>query len=115
MKQLIYVKNNYYWFICDGTNRTISIDPSDHFELEQRRIDEIRKYITDNKECLCHHSYLHPMKLRKGKYIRDDLYINIKEILRKDWDRKRVLGIHLSDDYPELTDYKISEGNIKYE
>ena len=55
------------------------------------------------------------MKLRKGKYIRDNLYINIKEILRKDWDRKRVLGIHLSDDYPELTDYKISEGNIKYE
>ena len=55
------------------------------------------------------------MKSRKDKYIPDNLYNNIKEILRKDWDRKRMLGIHLSGDYPELTDYDISEGNIKCE
>ena len=49
VKQLLQVKKYYYWFSCDGTNKTISISPLEHFELEQRRIDEIRQYIIDNK------------------------------------------------------------------
>ena len=39
----------------------------------------------------------------------------MKELLIKDWDRKRELGLHSSDDYPEWTNYDISEGNIKCE
>ena len=54
------------------------------------------------------------MKSRKDKYIPDDLYTNMKEILRNDWNKKCVSGINLSDGYHELTNYEISEGNIKF-
>ena len=87
----------------------------EHFEPEKRRIDEIRKYLIDIKEFFCFHGYLHSMKIRKGKCIPDDLYIDIKEKWGKYWDMKRVLGIHLSDDYPECNNYEISESNIKCE
>ena len=39
----------------------------------------------------------------------------MKKILRKYWDRKKSLGLHTSDDYPKLTNYDISEENIKCE
>ena len=35
--------------------------------------------------------------------------------MRKDWNRKKVLGLNSSDNYPELTNHQISEGNIKRE
>ena len=37
----------------------------------------------------------------------------MKLILRKDSDRKRLLGLYSSGYYPELANYDISEGNIK--
>ena len=55
------------------------------------------------------------MKVRKEEYIPEKLYTHMNEILREDWDRKTFLGLHSSDSYPELTHYKILEGNIKCE
>ena len=91
------------------------MDPIDHLISEQRRIYEYRKYLIFNKQCLCFHGHLNPTKARKGKYISETLYNNMKKILRKDWYRKRLLGLHSSDDYPELNIYEISESNIKCE
>ena len=51
----------------------------------------------------------------KGKYIPEYFYAHMKEIFKKVWYRKRSLGLHSSFDYPELTNYDISEGNIKCE
>ena len=31
-----------------------------------------------NKECVCDHGFLHPMKARKGRYIIGNLYYKIK-------------------------------------
>ena len=39
----------------------------------------------------------------------------MKEILIKDWNSKRLLGIDSSEDIPDLTNYDISENSIKCE
>ena len=54
-------------------------------------------------------------EIKKEKYTPEKLYTHMKEILRKCWDRRVLLGIHSGDDYPELNNYDISQGNIKCE
>ena len=39
----------------------------------------------------------------------------MKEILIKDWDSKRLLGLNSSEYFSELTNYEITESSIKRE
>ena len=48
-------------------------------------------------------------KINKGKMCPRKLFTHMKKVLRKYWDRKKLFEIHLSNDYPELTNYEISE------
>ena len=40
------------------------------------------------------------MKAIRGKYNPDNLYNHMNEVLGKYWDKKRALGLQLSDYYP---------------
>ena len=71
-------EKSYYWFRYDGINKIISMNPYDHLESEEMRRDENRHFIIENKECLCDHGSLHPMKAIKGKYIAEILYNQMK-------------------------------------
>ena len=61
------------------------------------------------------HGGLQPMKERKGKYIPENVYNQMKEILIKDWKEKRLLGLYSSEYIPNSTNYDISESEIKCE
>ena len=91
------------------------MDPYDHLESERMRRDENRHFIIQNKEFLCDNCFLHPMKVRKGKYIPGNLYNQTKEILIKYWNMKRLLVLHSSGYIPDLANYEISESIIKCE
>ena len=47
-------------------------------------------------------------EIKKESYTPDSLYTDMKEVVRKDRDRKREVGLHSSDYYPELTKCEIS-------
>ena len=66
------------------------------------RRDEKKYLIIGNKGCLCYHGGMHKMKERNVKYIPGILYNKMKEIFIKDWNMKSLLGIHLSEDVPDL-------------
>ena len=55
------------------------------------------------------------MIARKVKYTPGNVYNKIKEIYIQNWKDKSLLGIHSSEDIPNLTNHKISESNIKCE
>ena len=55
----------------------------DHLESEQARIEKKRHFIIDNKQCLCENGGLHPMIARKGKYIPENVYNNMKKIIKQ--------------------------------
>ena len=105
---------SYYWLSYDGIKKIISLNPYKNLESEQMRRDK-KKNIIDSTQCLCDHGCLHLMKLRNSNYIRGNLYNQMKEILIKDWNSKRFLGLHSSEDIPDLTNYDISENSIKCE
>ena len=64
---------------------------------------------------MCDHGGLHPTKERKGKFIPGNLYNQMKEIFIKDWNMKRLLILHSSEDITDLTNHDILESNIKCE
>ena len=76
---------------------------------------EKRHFLIDTEEFLCDHGCLFPIKSRMGKYIPGHLYNQTKDMLIKDWKRKRFLGINSSEYITDLTYYEISESNIKCE
>ena len=92
----------------DGLKKIISIDPYDHLDSEKNRRYKNRQFIFYNKECLCDHDLLHPTKTRKGKYIQIKFYNKIKQLWIRDWNRKRILGLSLSEDIPDSTNDYIS-------
>ena len=59
------------------------MNPYDHLESEQKRIDEKRHFIICNKYLLHDHGGLHPMISRKGKHIPGNVYNQMKEIFIK--------------------------------
>ena len=75
--------NSYYWLSYDGLKNIISVNPYDHLESEQTRIEEKRHFLIDNKEYLCDHGGLHPIVSRKVKYIPVNVYNQIKETFIK--------------------------------
>ena len=104
MNWKLFIENNertysienkyYYWFSYNGTKEIISMNPFGHLELEKTRRDENRHFIIDNKECLCYHGFLHPIKSRNDKCTPGNLYNQIKKILIKKWNRNRLLGLY---------------------
>ena len=103
----------YYWFSYDGTKEIIPMNPYDHLESEHIRRYEKIHFPSNNKECLCAHAFLHPMKLRKGWiYLR--MFIQSNEgNSNKNWNRNRLMGLHLSEYIHDLDNYEITESNIK--
>ena len=53
--------------------------------------------------------------IKKGKIHHRKIYNHMKEQLGKNWYKKRLLRLHTSDDYPEVTNDEISDENIKCE
>ena len=49
---------------------------------------------------------------RKGKYIPGNVYNHTKEIFKK-WQSKSFLGLDLSEDITNLTNYDVSEINMR--
>ena len=54
------------------------MNPYDHLESEQTRIDENRHFIIDNEEFLCENGGWYPTKSRKGKYTPVNVYNQTK-------------------------------------
>ena len=52
---------------------------------------------------------------RKGKYIRGNAYISMKEIFIKYWESKSVLGFNSSEEITNFTNYDISDSNMRCE
>ena len=75
--------NSYYWLSFDELKNIISMNPYEHLELEQVRIEKNRCFLIYNKQCLCEHNGLHPMMARKGKYNQGNVYNDIKETFIK--------------------------------
>ena len=42
-------ENSYYWFSYDRIKKIILVYPIEHLESEQRRRDENKKYMIDNR------------------------------------------------------------------
>ena len=61
------------------------MNPYEHLESKQKRKDEKRYFIIDNKVCLCGNGGLYPMIARKGVYIPVIIYNQMKEIFFKYW------------------------------
>ena len=76
-------KNSYYWFIYDGLKNIISMNPYDHLQSEQTRIEKKKHFLIENKQCLCDHGGLHPIIEIKGKYIPGNVYNKMKETFIK--------------------------------
>ena len=91
------------------------MNPYDHLESEQTRIDERRHFIIDNKKCLFDHGDLRPMKAIKGKYIPVIASNKTKEIFIKNCKDKSLFGLDSSEEIPNFTNNEISESNIKCE
>ena len=60
------------------------MNPYDHLESEQSRMEKMRHFMIDNKKYLCEHGGLHPIIERKGKYIPGNVY-NCMENIHKIW------------------------------
>ena len=41
-------------------------------------------YLVDNKNNLCQHNKLHPLKARRGKWTSEKMYSNIEKIIQHD-------------------------------
>ena len=70
------------------------MNPYDHLESEQTRIDKNIHFIIDNEECFCGNGGLYPAKSRKGKYILVNVYNQTKEIFIKNWNNKSLLRLY---------------------
>ena len=75
--------NTHHWLSLDGLKSIISMNPYEHFILEELRIKKKSQYLIDNKQHLCEHGFLHTMTARKGKYIPDNVYTSMEDTLKK--------------------------------
>ena len=50
---------------------------------------------------------------RKVKYIPGKVYNSMKETFINNWESKSVLGFNSSEDIPNLTNYDISDSNMR--
>ena len=75
--------DSHHWLSLDGLKSIISKNPYEHFISEELRNKKKIQYLIDNKQHLCEHGFLHPMKSRKGKYIPDNLYTSMEDTLKK--------------------------------
>ena len=107
--------NSYYWLSLDGIKSIISMNPYEHLQSEKTKIENKSRFLIDNRQNLCEHGGLHPMKARKGKYIPDNVYTSMKETFIKNWESKSVLGFNPSEEITNLTNYDISDSNMRCE
>ena len=69
------------------------MNPFDHLESEQKRIEKKRHFLIDNKKILCDHGGFHTMISRKVQYIPGNAYNNMKETFIKNWKYKSLLEL----------------------
>ena len=103
---------SFFWLRNEYIYIIIPLNPIDYLKLE-RYIKSQEKYIIDNKECLCTHGHLHPLKSRMRKCIPTSLYNDLKWILEKYWDKKKSYALNSIEDYsPALeNNYTVKEIN----
>ena len=66
----MFKRNNILLLVeIDELKKVIYMNPYDHLESEQSRMEKMRHFMIDNKKYLCEHGGLHPIIERKGKYI----------------------------------------------
>ena len=75
--------NYYYWLSFDGLKSIISMNPYEHLESGETRIENKSQFLIDNRENVCEHGDLFPMIARKEKYILGKAYTSIKRNIYK--------------------------------
>ena len=76
----------------------------------QNKQEDIKREIlllTILNVCVIMVAYIQCKKERKGKYIPENVYNQMKEILIKDWKEKTLLGIYSGEYIPDLTNNDI--------
>ena len=114
MNKTVQVKQNIIigWALV-GSKTNISMKPYDHLESEKIKIEKKRHFLLITK-CLCENGGLHPMIVRKGKYIPGNVHNWMKEIFIKNWKSMSLLGLYSTEDIPKFTDHDKTKRNIRY-
>ena len=76
-------KPAYSWISNEGFKKSISLNPTNHLKSKQKIITERIPFIIDNKDWLCTHGHLYPLKERMGRYISTAVLKELKTILKK--------------------------------
>ena len=82
---------------------------------QKKKNTEKKTFMIDNRKSLCKHGGLHPMIVRKGKYIPGKVYNITKETIIKKWISKSMLGFNLSKEITNFTNHDISVSNMRCE
>ena len=71
--------DSHHWLSLDGIKSIISTNPYENFLSEELRVNKKSRFLTDNKQHLCIHGFLHPMTARKGKYIPENVKTSMED------------------------------------
>ena len=104
--------DSHHWLSLDGLKSITSMNPYEHFISEELRIKKKSQFLIDDKQHLCEHGFLHPMKARKGKYIPDNVYTSVEDTFKK-LHYKSVFGLNSSEEITHFNNHDISDKNMR--
>ena len=73
-----------FWLNSDGIQKLLTMNPMEKVNRENKPASVNISYLFEETNCLCHNVKLNPLTNRKGKYISETMYRNIKEIIIQD-------------------------------
>ena len=73
-----------YWLHADRLKLLLTMNLMEKLKNTMNKTSENMKYLIDNKKFLCQHNKLHPLTVRRGKWISETLYREIASIVKND-------------------------------